>query len=831
MSIAQCLAEAVAGGELSKEEATRLEADFERLRSARAEGGDPLAAEQARTDLLDSLRADTEHKRRKAKLALKTLQQNVADVTSFKLPDGRRDIAEAWLLKLEHFGNAPFSSVAGRTGAIIGMAHGKMEEVLYHFRRGALRGDAGRWNAADLKNVAREAFGEDTGDAAAKGLAKAWRETHEWLRLRFNQAGGAIGKLENWGLPQHHDARALRKAGLQVWKDTVRPMLDLERMVHPLTGKPVDAAELDSVLDDVFYAITTEGWINREPVRRPFGRGALANQRAEHRFLIFRDADTWLEYQSQFGGGADPFAAMMGHVNMMARDIAAMEILGPNPSGTIELAKQTILKEAQKVAAGKPGRIAADGAKALERANYYAKRIDDVWASIRGEAETPVSRRWANVAAAGRSLITSSVLGAAAISSISDAGTSAIARHFAGISAKGTLFDILKHFGSMNRREAVAAGLILDSAQHVFHAQARYVGTLDGPAWANYFADRVLTISGLTPWTQAARHGTGMAFQIEFGARVGQSFDALPDALRSTLQRHGFRARDWDLMRKAKLHKARGKVDVLRPAEIADQIDPRLAERYLEMIQTEMEHAVPSGSHRSKTILRGDTRPGTLMGEIARSFTQFKSFGAVFILLHGQRIHGMVTGGMRREAAAYAGSLLISTTLLGMAAMQLKQVAAGRDPRDMTDPKNWGAAMLQGGGLGIYGDFLFSGINRYGGGFGTTVAGPLVQRANDFWNLTAGNVVQLASGETTHFGRELVKFARGNTPGGTIWYLRLAYERMLLDQVQFLVDPEANKAFKRQQQFWEREYGQQFYWAPGTATPQRAPNIGAALGG
>jgi hypothetical protein len=47
---------------------------------------------------------------------------------------------------------------------------------------------------------------------------------------------------------------------------------------------------------------------------------------------VFRDADAWLAYQEDFGGGGDIFSAMMGHINMMSKDIGAMEVLGPNPA-------------------------------------------------------------------------------------------------------------------------------------------------------------------------------------------------------------------------------------------------------------------------------------------------------------------------------------------------------------------------------------------------------------------------------------------------------------------------------------------------------------------
>ncbi|MGR5461304.1 hypothetical protein, partial [Vibrio sp. PNB22_1_1] len=92
----------------------------------------------------------------------------------------------------------------------------------------------------------------------------------------------------------------------------IRPMLDVSRMRHPLTGAAIDEGEIDGILTDIWENIATEGWNRRQPSRQSFGNGALANQRAEHRFLVFRDADTWLEYQRLYGGGGDAFGSMMG---------------------------------------------------------------------------------------------------------------------------------------------------------------------------------------------------------------------------------------------------------------------------------------------------------------------------------------------------------------------------------------------------------------------------------------------------------------------------------------------------------------------------------------
>lgn len=831
MSFADCLRTAVEGGELRAEDAKRLEKDFKRFRDRFANNSEAMADAEAKKALAELLAAESAHQKRKAKLSLQSIKRIAADISSYKNPKGEADIAAAAVDLLEHFGTAPFASVEGRRKAIVGMAHARMEDALYHFRRSAIAGDLARHNKADLDNVLREAFGESTGDASSKHFAKVWEDTHEWLRQRFNAAGGAIGKLERWGLPQHHDARALRKAGMQAWKDSIRPLLDVTRMKHPLTGKAVDPGELDEILTEIWTNVATEGWAKKQPARQAFGRGSLANQRADHRFLIFRDADSWIAYQRDFGGGGDIFAAMMGHINAMAKDIAAMEVLGPNPSGTIEWLKQAVKKQAELKAAGQKSLMAGDPASVINGANATERRLDSIWASIRGTLETPVNSTFAGTFAGIRSLITASVLGSAALSSLSDIGTSIVARQFAGLKVHGALGDIIKAMGPTTRREAVSAGLILDSAMHVFHQQARYVGTLDGPGWSSFIADRVLTLSGLTPWTQSARHAFGLAFMRTAAENIDKPLDKLPEAFRSTFARYGIRAADWDRMRRMPMHDMGSGVKILRPQEIAERVDERLAERFLEMIQSETEYAIPNGSNRSKVMLVDQNRPGTFMGEVTRSFAQFKSFGAVFVLLHGRRIHGLLQGKTPRKGAGYAASLLISTTLFGAMAMQLKGLAQGRDPQDMTDPAFWGGAVLQGGGLGIYGDYFFSSLNRQGVGLAATLAGPVVQRGNDLLNLTLGNAVQLATGEKTQFGRETLRFLKSNTPGSTIWYSRLAWERIVWDNLQFLVDPEADKAFKNRQRFFQKEFGQGFWWEPGRALPQRAPNLGAAFGG
>ena len=177
MSFSECMAEAVKGGEIGQDEANRLTREFERLRAKFAAGSEVTADAEAKRALADLLKAETEHQKRKARLSVKSIKRIAAEVSSYRNAKGEKDVGAAALDMIEHFGTAPFDSVEGRRKSILGMAHARMEAALYEFRRGALLGDVARHNKARLENVLREAFGENTGDVAAKQLAKTWDDT------------------------------------------------------------------------------------------------------------------------------------------------------------------------------------------------------------------------------------------------------------------------------------------------------------------------------------------------------------------------------------------------------------------------------------------------------------------------------------------------------------------------------------------------------------------------------------------------------------------------------------------------------------------------------
>lgn len=825
MALDQCLQNAVAGGEITPGEANELNRQFNRYFKGLKKKGSIAAAPEAKREVIFRLIAEAKEKKRRALLSALALKRIKGDLDNFRNLRGEKDIGEAAIALLEHYGTAPFASVEGRRKALTGRAHAMMGDVLARFERTKLSGRTP--HKAELENLVREAFGEDSGDAGAKAFARAWLDTAEWLRARFNKAGGAIGKLADWGMPQTHKRKALKRAGRETWKDYIRPKLDASRMKHPLTGKPVLEAELDDILDEIFSTIVSDGWTKREAKLQPQGKGAIAKQHAEHRFLVFRDADAWLAYQRDFGEG-NPFSAMMNHINLMARDVAATEILGPNPAMTVEYLKQRISKEAATKSAGLPADFAGRG-DPESRGNRKAQLVGNMWADMRGNLETPVSTGAADVLSGTRNFIVSSVLGQAFLSAFTtDTMYQTIARKYVGLPAMGTFRQIVKTFRKGDRMMAVRAGLILDSAQHTLTTNARYMGTFTGPGWTRWLADRVLALSWLTPWTQAGRHSFGLEFMGALADHAKHSFDDLDPVFRSFFERYGLGAAEWDTIRAIRPHEDRG-ATFIRPQDIAG-VDEKVAERVLEMILQEQEYAVPSSTVRGHATFFEGNQPGTFWGEVIRSGAMFKSFAVTFAYLQGMRTAQTVHSSGALAGAGYAGAVAITTTLGGALSLWMKDVANGRDPRPIAGPdgnplKFFTAAFMQGGGIGIFGDFLFSDLNRYGGGFASTIAGPMVQRASDLWNLTAGNAVQFATGEDTKFLEEARRFAGRMTPGGTLWYLNLAYKRVFLDQLQHLTDPKANSSFKRKQRRYLKDFGADHWWKPGAAAPARGPEF------
>jgi hypothetical protein len=829
MSLGACIPGMLERGEIDKAQAEEMASLFGTLeRQYKRQMGDQAAASIASEATIAALARANAVKKRRALLQVQAqrsawleMQRYGEGVGGIRALDAARpghlgEAAQALVARSEY---APYRNVEYQARAIRGQAHATIRGVLSKHRRDVL----GRIRAEDdIADLVRARFGEKVDNADAIELSDAVGEAFEMLRLRRNAAGGDTGKLDNHGLPQSHDAQTVADAGFERWRDAILPRLDRARMIDGRTGQPFGDEAMELALRDVFETISSDGWASRTPGNA--ARPSMAGARDHSRFLHFKSADDWLAYSAEFGGKGSPYDIMMGHIDAMSREIAAMEVLGPNPQATVRWLSDTV----QKQAAGK-SKAHIDAAY---RTSRELQRLYDTHVGANMRAERPgVALGFGAV----RAFQVATKLGSAVLSTTSDQATQALARRFNGLpvlKAVLTQGRMLNPASAADREFAVRAGMIWEGAAQVAAAQARMTGEELAGDVSRRLAETTLRISGLQAVTDGGRWAFGMDFLSHITGERGKAWGALDAKFRGAFERYGMGEDAWDALRATPLIDERGAQWIL--PESIDNV--RLRDSVLRMIHSEMDMAVPVATLRTGAMFEGMAPRGTWGGETVRTMLQFKAFPITIFMQQMGRM--MALQGWKR--ASYAAQIAILTTVAGAAAIELKEVAKGRDPRALYDPNDavattqfWAAAMLQGGGLGLFGDFLKSSSNRFGGGFGETLLGPGVQSADTMLNLTVGAGITAfndpvagdGSGDV-NYGRRVIRALKSETPVvGSLWYGRLAYERILLDQLTLMTDNDPVEAFRRVERSAE-EQGTETYWAPGAPIGDaRAPDL------
>jgi len=700
-----------------------------------------------------------------------------------------------------------------------------------------------------LNSVVRELHGEATQNPVARDLADAVRKQQKRMRTEFNARGGDIGELADYGVTHTHDPVAMRKAGPDGWRTEIKGRLDWSRIIDRNTGQPFAApgARLsaasdqaaDVMLNDIYKNITSMGWETRYPQMSAQGK-ALYNQRAEARLLHFKNGSEWLEYNAKYGTG-DPFASVVGGLHGMARDVALMRVLGPNPNAGLEFAAQVAKKRAQELRAqGVRVRNIAGIKRDIEPITDRAvTRTRAMLAHADGSANTPAEGYETSAAFFGatRQYVVSTKLGSAMLSSVTDLATMEMGAQAVGMGGGKIMSRHVELMAKSATRETAAQmGWVADTLATTGAGAARFLGETYAPEVSRRMADMTLRLSGLNYWTDMGRTAFKMEFSGFMASNAARGFSDIDAPLRKIFETRGITTADWDVLRDpASLYTAPNGAKFLSPHWFLEHQTtlPRdqaegLSMRLLMAMEEQLEFAIPSANLAGRVAFQGDTRPGTFIGEVMRSGMMFKSFVMSLMINQMRRFWAQPTPMAR---LTYAVKLNASLIVLGGLAVQLKELAKGRDPRPMDDKKFWAAAALQGGGLGIFGDFFASSTSRFGGGFAQTLAGPVVGLGEDIGTLVGSNISRAVQGEDTFVGRDAANFVRFNTPIlSSLWYQRRAFDAGVADQMQMFLDPEAEVAFKRAARRIERDFGTSNWWKHGRLLPERGPNMSNITG-
>ena len=839
----QCIINGVREGLISESQAETLYknldevTDFYQFRKGLSKSEAERAAAKKTYDELKIEQAD--------KLRVAILQKNkMLELenlfATYKNINGETDLANAYRSLYAIDQNAPVPNIETQIINEQNMANGFMVNVLEQMRY-KLGGRQTRLQKANLKLMVKELMGENTGNINAKELADAWRQTAEHLRKRANSFGMKILSRVDWGLPQLHDTLLVRSIPKEEWIDFILPKLDLDKMVNEASGLPFNDKTIREALGGVYDNISTEGMATFKPGTASYGR-ALHNRRLDHRFLAFKSADDWMEYQTRFGS-PDPFKTMLEHINAMSRDIAMLKILGPNPDATHTWALGMIKKQTKiDAAAEAQGKFKRKKKIKLrneeDRTNSIIENINNLYALHKGTLHKPIDGFFGNTFAGLRQILTSAQLGGASIMAITDFHWSRMTAKFNGLpatKANATALKLLAEGIKKDKslaRTAIRLRLTTEGWNTIAGVQARYLNEVDSPMLTKRIADAVLRGSGLSHITQSGKWSFGMTIYGDLAENANKTFNKLDPKLSAQLKKYGIGEKEWDIIRTTKLYDAgvdepsmvgKGATflradDIMARADLDEATREFLTTRLMTYVTNETNFAVPSSSAKGRVTLAGSSQPGTLKGEIMNSILMYKNFPITLGMTHLNR--GFQQVGLMGKFK-YLVPMIIGGTVMGSLAYEIKQVAAGKKPTppEKMDTNYWLNAMIYGGGLGIFGDFLLSDQNRYGGSFAKTLAGPVVSFLGDLINLTVGNARQALIGEKTNAGKELAAFIQRYTPGSSLWYTRLAFERLIMDTLERLINPDFKKDNRTNIRNLKNRTGQEYWWKPGEISP------------
>ena len=830
----QAVAKALGKQSLSAQEATDIEArinetmrnlarkDINNWRNLSDAEKLTEAAKQVAIDIQEQLK-------RKHKIAAQDIlkqSQNIAALDHGKLSS--MEVIDRMVAA--HGDMSGIQSIDSKARGIASIYRGELVDFYTN-----IKGGLGVFTDQELvQKIVRERFGENTGDALAKKISDKMGDVFETMRDRFNRNGGDIGKLDNWGLPQTHNLEKIAKAGKEAWVNKAESLIDTRQYVHE-NGDYYSQQEIRSLLEYTYDTLSSDGANKIEVGRQATGGGTskVTNRHGESRVLHFKDAESWLEYQSEFGGMQ--FVDLVeAHINGLSKDIAMVENLGSNP--------KTALKILMDAAAKK------DWEKGIEenQTKSSRKRAQVMFDEFSG-GNSPQSQVLANLGLAYRSMNVASMLGGTTIASLADQATIAKNASVHNVSYRKAFGGLIEQLNPANKADRELAHSLGLATEEMLGSIARWS---DDGLTSTYgkseklarissgVATQVMRVSFLNALTSASKVGFTKLLMEKYG-RLSRSkaWNDLDVQDRELLSNTGLDERAWQVFQLAEpvmdrkgnqLMSARSIYEIPDekltafgdPKQVKDQVASQLQAHLLD----EQGMAVIEAGLRERTWMTVGAK-GTITGEVFKGLMQFKSFSASFLMRQGSRT--MAQEGLKGKAA-YAIPLMVSMTLLGGLVVQLREILNGNDPQtiyDSNDPKKatsfFMRSLVAGGGLPVLGDILVAGTDTSGRDANSFVSGPLGSDFTSLLGLTVGNLTQYNEGKDTNFGNEAFKFVKGKIPAQNLWYTKAAINRMFFDEVQDTIAPGYREKALRKA---ERQQDRERFWGD-DVTDIRAPDF------
>lgn len=661
-----------------------------------------------------------------------------------------------------------------------------------------------------------------------------WQET---IRMKYNDHGGAVDKQVGYIVRQSHSSDKIRRAGKDTWVDGIIEKLDMARTFE-------DGADPKEVLGKIYDNFVSGVHLKYKEEVTGFkgGTANLAKKASQERVLHFKDADNWFDYHREYGVGtiAD---AVTHSMNTAAQNIGLMSKLGPNPSDNfnriVEYLTMSLKDQPEKL-------------RSLREATKQNGYLNNVFAEVDGTSRIPVDGILANVGSGVRFIQTTSKLGAAVWASITDLSTVMSEMAYQGHSPTSALAESIVSLGSGQRGKDFAivdAGLgVWTDSQRGAMSGARYAGDDNLPGAMSRLQQVFFKLNGLTWWTDTLRSSTIRMMSHISALSKDLPFEKLSAEMQRVYSLYGIDAGRWEIIRSTATKAVDGR-EYLLPSAIKDlpdemfakyitdtggKVSPRTISELKDEIKTQFgayfhdraDFAVLQPDARTRSILQQGTQPGTPVGELLRFIGQFKAFPVAYVQkVLGREVYGRgadPSAGLMDALKSGNGEMMglaqsfIWSTLFGYMAYNAKDLLRGRyteKPESAADyAKILQASMLQGGGAGLLGDFMFGEMkSRYGNGPLSSMLGPTFATAESVLDLFGKAKSQAITGKDEHLAASAYRTVINNTPFANLFYTRMAMDYLITYRLQESMNP---GYLLRMEETAKREQGKSFLFPP-----------------
>jgi hypothetical protein len=332
--------------------------------------------------------------------------------------------------------------------------------------------------------------------------------------------------------------------------------------------------------------------------------------------------------------------------------------------------------------------------------------------------------------------------------------------------------------------------------------------------------------NSLNWWISSLKSGMTVGLARHYGMLVDTKFLDLNIRERNLLNLYGIDEGKWNLLRSVKTLDTNNKryltaegVNELSNADIKQYVGRDLSEREIRNFKKDLEitwrnllvdqasHGTPEPDAAIRAIMNQGYEKGTVQGETIRFVGQFKSFPiTIWKKIIGRELNSY--GPDDSKFSKYTGltSILVLGTMFGYISMSAKDMLRGRSPRDPSKTSTLLEALAQGGGLGIYGDFIINEIqNEYGNNIWETLLGPTASDINKI------REVVLNLNDPAKAGKKFLQFAENNVPFLNLYYTKAAYDYLIGYQIKEFLDP---GFFERMRIRHEETRGQTYFLKP-----------------